>query len=184
MQDAQALEPAARLPGHHGRAVVGHERAGQLAFLKGLAQPVTEFLGAFGPVPLGMATEPGTVVQLGEQQGIRPGAVGEQHAQGAVMKVQMPEGIDVFAFITADLALLKPDLGLLRARAVGRTAAALFAQPLGFHVAEHHRIGGHRSQRGLPLGLHRQIVDMQLVTPTRVLAILRPEHFAQRGTQS
>jgi len=58
VDDAQVGQALDGFGGEHGRAVVGHEGPGQGALFQGLADAVAEFLGPFGQVPLGVATEP------------------------------------------------------------------------------------------------------------------------------
>ena len=97
-----------------------------MSFGKGLAQPVAEFFGPFGQIPLEMTAEPGVVIQDGEQDRINPAAVGQEHAQGAVMEIQMPEAVDIFALIAADFPGLIAVLGRLSSWAMdGSTARAL-----------------------------------------------------------
>ena len=100
-----------------------------------------------------------------------------------MMKIQMPEGVDIFAFIGADLPVLEPLLGPLRAGAVGRAAAGVLEETAAFHVPEHDRIGRHRAQGGLLFHDHGQIIGVQLVTPTGMLVILDREHFPLRRTE-
>ena len=81
-----------------------HEGPGQGALLKSLAQAVAEFLGPFGQIPLGMADRAGVIIEDAQQSRIDPLALSSKHAQGAVMKIQVPEPVDILAFVTADLA--------------------------------------------------------------------------------
>ena len=83
------------------------QRAGQSALLKRLAQAVTEFLGAFGQIPLGMAAQARMIIEDAQQERVSPLAVGQEHPQRAVVKVQMPEPVDILALVAANLAGLE-----------------------------------------------------------------------------
>src|SRR5208337_64273 len=114
-------------------------------------------------------TEPGAVIENPQQDRIHPLAVGPQHAQGAVMKIQMPESIDIFALVTADLPVLIAPLGRLGSRTVNRPPPRTFAQPVAFHVAPQRSVGRHGT--GLRLLFHqcRHVVKMKLIAPTGML---------------
>src|SRR5467141_1427720 len=134
---------------------------------------MAEFPSSFGQIPLEMATEPGTVIEDAEQNRIDPLAIGLEHAQGAVMKIQMPQSVDILAFVTADLAGLITMLGHLSARTVRRPTASSLEQPVAFHVAQQRDIGRHGAGLRLLLDQHRQIVGVKLITPTGMLAMLQ-----------
>ena len=142
---------------------------------------MTQFTSAFGQIPLQVAAKPGVVVEDAEQNGIGPLAVGPQHAQGAVMKIQMPESVDVFALETADLPGLVATLGCLRSRTVNRSAAGALEQPVTFHIAP--KRGVRRDGAGLRLLFHqhRQVVKMKLVTPTGMLPALLDQQVDELG---
>jgi hypothetical protein len=57
------------------------------------------------------------------------------------MKIQMPQSIDILAFVTADLPSLDAMLGGLGAGTVHRTTARALDQTLNFHKAQHREIG-------------------------------------------
>jgi hypothetical protein len=63
------------------------------------------------------------VVEDPQKKRVRPPGVGAKHAQRAVVKVKMPEGIDILALVTADLAALEAVLGLTGPGTVGGTAS-------------------------------------------------------------
>ena len=78
-----------------------------------LTQAVAEFLGPFSQVPLRMAAKPGVVVEHAQQDRVEPLAIGQQHAHRAVMKVQVPQPVDILAFITSNLTVLKTQFGFV-----------------------------------------------------------------------
>ena len=75
-----------------GGAVVGVEFVGQPASAQGLAQAIQEKLDAFGRVELAVNTEPGVIVQQGEEERAQRGAIGELES-GAVHAIGHPEHI-------------------------------------------------------------------------------------------
>src|SRR5208283_2656446 len=167
---------------NHGRAVIVEQRAGQIALLKSLAQAVAQLASPFGQIPLQMATEPRVVIEDAQQDRIGPLAVGPQHAQGAVMKVQMPESVDVFAFVTADLAGFIAVLGGLGPRTVDRPPALTLEEPVALHPAPQRDVGRQGSGLGLLLHHHRQVVKMELVTPTGMLPVLLGQPLDELGS--
>ena len=134
--DAQTSEPLLGFSGDHGRTVVKKKGSGQIPLLKRLAATVAEFPGSFGQIPLEMAAEPGMVVEYPQQNGIHPLAVDSGHTQGAVMEIQMPEPVDIFVFIAADLPRFITALGDLGSRTVGRAAPGPLEQPVVFHITQ------------------------------------------------
>ena len=70
VHDAQPQQPRGKFLRHHGRAVVGHQGAGQSAFLNGLRETMHEIFGGLGQIPLQVAAEPRVIVQ--DAQGQRP----------------------------------------------------------------------------------------------------------------
>ena len=184
MNNAQTHQALLGFAGQHGRAVVTHERARQAALLKGLAGTVAEFLGALGQIPLGMASQAAMIIEDAQQDRIGPATVVQQDRQRAVMKVQVPEAVDIFVFVTAHLAALEAVLGRLGARAVDRATAWAFAQAVGFHKAQDRGIRRLGPQVGLLLHQHQQVVGVELIAPVGMLPILGgqrlPEIEAQR----
>ena len=182
--DAQALQALLGFGGNHGRAVVLEQGARQAALFKGLAQPVAEFLGAFAQIPLSMAAKPGVVVQHAQQQRISPLAALQEDAQRPVMEVQVPEAVDIGVFVAAHLAALEAMLGGLGAGAIDRAAAPALEQALGLHEAQHRGIGRGRTQFGLLLRQHGQVVGVKLVAPIGVLPVLENQGFPEWQTQA
>src|SRR5207249_11230904 len=121
---------------NHGRAVIQEQGARQIPLLKSLAQAVAELASPFSQIPLQMTTEPGVVIENAEQNRIDPAAVGLKDAQGAVMKIQMPKSVDIFALVTADLAGLITMPGHLSARTVNRPAASALEERVAFHITD------------------------------------------------
>ena len=107
---------------------------------------MAELFGAFAQIPLGMATEPGVVIQDAQQQRIGPLTVLQEHAQRPMMKVQVPQAVDIGVFVAAHFPSLEVVFGGLGARAVDRAAAAAFEQALRFHEAQHRGIGRGRAR--------------------------------------
>jgi hypothetical protein len=66
MQNTQGMQALAEFVGLHGRAVVGHERPRQPAFLESLTQTMNQGLGGLIPVPLQMTHQAGAVVDHAE----------------------------------------------------------------------------------------------------------------------
>lgn len=142
MDNAQTRQPFLGLGGEHGRTVVGHEGARQSPLLEALAQPVAEFFGAFAQIPLGMAAEPAVIVQAAKEQRVGPLAVVQEDPQRAVMKIQVPQGVDILALVAADLAALEARFGNLGARTAGRTPARTLQQAMSFHEPQDRGIAG------------------------------------------
>ena len=97
------------------------------------------------------------------------------------MKIQMPEAVDVFALVTADLPGFIAPLGRLRSRTVDRPPARPLEQAVAFHIAQQRNIGRHRAGLRLLLDQHRQVVEMKLVTPTGMLPVLLGQQFDELG---
>jgi len=100
--------------------------------LKTLAQTVAEFLGAFGQIHW-HGSIGGVVVERAQQDRVEPLPVGQQHAQRAVMKIQVPQPVDILAFITA-----KPHGSQNAVRLAGRLGcerdrAGLVEKAVAFH---------------------------------------------------
>ena len=144
---------------------------------------MTQFASAFGQIPLEMTAEPGAVIEDPQQNRIYPLAVGPQHAQGAVMKIQMPESIDIFAFVAADLPGFVAPLGCSRSGTVDRPAARTLEQPVTFHVTQEGDVGRHGTGLGLLFRHHGQVVEMKLVTPTGVLPVLLGQQWNDPGME-
>ena len=89
MDDAEPVQPLLDLPGHHRRAVVGHQRARQAALHQGLAEPVDEDLGGLRQIPLQVTAEPRVVVEEAEQDRRLPLAGRGQHAAAAMVIIGM-----------------------------------------------------------------------------------------------
>jgi hypothetical protein len=144
---------------------------------------MAEFLCPFGQIPLEVAAEPGTVIEHAQQNRVGPLAVGQKHTQGAVVKIQMPEAIDILAFKAADFTPLVTALSRLGARAVNRTAPGPLDQAMLFHEPQHRQIRRHGPQFGLLFDQDSEVVGVELVGPTGVLAVLGGEPFGQLGAQ-
>ena len=172
VDDAQARQTLLGFGREHRRAVIAHEGARQGPFLKALTQPVAKFFGPFAQIPLGVAAQTRVVVQATQQEWIGPLAVFQEDPQRAVMKVQVPESVDIFTLVAADLATLESVLSGARAGATGRTSPGTFEQALGFHETQHRSI--RRLGVGLRclLGQYEQVVGVELVTPVGMLAVL------------
>src|SRR6266566_426347 len=130
-----------------------------------------------------MATESRVVIEDAEQNRMHPLAVGRQHAQGTVMKIQMPESVNIFALVTADLPGFIAMLSRLSARTVDWPAARTFEQPVALHIAQERDVGRHGAGLGLLFHQHRQVVGMELVTPTGMLPVLLAQQFDEPGSK-
>ena len=140
---------------------------------------MTEFLRALGQIPLRMATKPGMIIEQGQQNGISPVAIVQEHTRRAVMKIQMPQRVDVVTFITAHLAALEALLGGLRPGTVRGTPALPLEKAAGFHVAPDRSIGRFGPPLGLLFDEHGEVVGMQLIAPTGMLAMLSGQQLPQ-----
>ena len=89
------------LGGHHGTAEVGHQGARQAAFLKGLGEAVNQALGGFVQIPLQVAAKARAVIEHPEEQRRDPGARGAEHRARTMMKIKMPQTVDVVGFEAA-----------------------------------------------------------------------------------
>jgi hypothetical protein len=119
-----------------------------------------------------MAAEPRVVIENAQQDGISPATLVQQHPERAMMKIQMPEPVDILAFITAYFAGLVTVLGGLSARTVDRPPPRPLKQAVTFHPAQQRNIGGQRASLRFLLDQHREVVEMELVTPTGMSAVL------------
>jgi len=99
------------------------------------------------------------------------------------VKVQVPQAVDVSALVTADLPLLEAVLGGLGARAVRGTPPRALAQTVGLEETPDRRVGGGRTQLGLLLGAHGQVVGVQLIAPMGMLPMLGGQQFPQPRAQ-
>ena len=133
---------------------------------------MAQLASALGQIPLEMATESRVVIEDAEHNRIRPLAVGLQHAQRAVMKIQMPQAIDIFALVAANLPGLVAMLGRLGSRTVNRTQASPLEEPMTFHITPERGVGRHGPSLGLLFHQDGQVVGMQLVAPTGMLPML------------
>ena len=129
MDDPQPQQTFAHLLGHHCRAVVGQEGAGQAAFLDRLRESMHEILGGLGKVPLEVAAEPRMVVQDGQGDGPLPLAAGSEDLPRTVMEVEVPKRPHVLGFVAADLPVLASLGGNDFARAALRPHARLRNRP-------------------------------------------------------
>jgi len=81
------------------------------------------------------------------------------------MKVQVPEGVDLFTFLAAALAALEAVLRRRRAGATGRTSPGTFEQAPGFHETPHRSIRGLGVGLGCLFGQHEQVVGVICGSP-------------------
>jgi hypothetical protein len=122
------------------------------------------------------------VVENGQGERMLPLAPRTEHLEGAVVKVEMPEGADLFRLEAADLALVAP-CGSAFLAGVPGLHAGLAQQAMRLQVAAHGGIGAQRPQRRLGLEQRRQVVVVQLVGPVRVFLVLAAEPFGHGGRQ-
>ena len=128
-----------------------------------------------------MAAQTRVVIEDAQQNGISPLPVLQEYPQRAVMEVQVPEGVDMLAFIAADFTALKAALGSLGSRAAGRTSARAFEEAVGFRETQNRSIGRLGSQLGVLFQDRQQIVGMELVAPVGMLLVLGGQLLAQLG---
>src|ERR1700686_1834078 len=141
VEDTQSSQALRCLGGEHGRAVVAHQSPRQGSLLQGLRQTVTELFGSLGQIPLSMTAQAGMIIDDPQHQWVNPMAFLGQDAQRTVMKIQMPQSIDILTLVTADLPSLNAMLGGLGAGTVYRTTARALDQALNFHEPQNRGIG-------------------------------------------
>src|SRR5579862_620805 len=95
------------------------------------------------------------------------------------MKIQVPQPVDILTLVTAHFPSLVTLFRSLSARTVNRPPPGSLEQPVAFHPTQQRNIGGHRTGLGLLFHPHRQVVEMELVTPTGVLAVLLDQQLNQ-----
>jgi hypothetical protein len=101
----------------------------------------------------------------------------------AVMKVQMPQGVDVLGLEAAHLAGLQAPSGLLGPR----RAARMYPTPVqagALHEAAHAGIGGQRREGLVALHQRGEVVIVQLHRPARVVAVLRLQRLDQSRAEA
>src|SRR5258707_9125849 len=132
-----------------------------------------------------MTAQAGMIIDDPQHQWVNPTAFIEQDAKRTVMKIQMPQSIDILALIAADLPSLDAMPGSLGAGTVYRTTAWALDQAVNFHEAHNRGIGRNCCARSrLLFDCHCQVVSVQLVAPVGMLAILGSQQFAHLRTQS
>ena len=151
MQDAQGVQSGGELLGLHRRAVVAHQRPRQPALLQRLPEAMHQGLGGLVQIPLQMADQAGVIVDDRQQQRRGPDAGAGEHLARAVMKVQMPQGMDILGLVAAHLAGLQAPGGLLGPRRAARMDPTP-VQAGALHEAAHawHRRATARGSRRLP----------------------------------
>jgi len=110
--DAQGMQAAGELFGHHRGTVVGHQRARQSAALQGLAESVHQALGSFVEIPLDVTGQAGAVIENRQCHGLGPGAGASQDFARAVVEVQMQQAADMIDFEAAGFARLAVGFGV------------------------------------------------------------------------
>src|ERR1700730_1018864 len=88
-----------------------------------------------------MTAQAGMIIDDPKHQWVNPTAFIEQDAQRTVMKIQMPQSIDILALIAANLPSLDAMLGGLGTGTVWRTTAQALDQAVNLHEAHHRAIG-------------------------------------------
>jgi hypothetical protein len=97
------------------------------------------------------------------------------------MKIQVPQPVDILAFVTAHFPGLVTVFSRLSARTVYRPPPRSLEQAVALHPAQQRHIGRHRSHWRLLLRHDREVVKMQLITPTGVLPVLLDQQLDQLG---
>ena len=130
-----------------------------------------------------MAAQARMIIEDAQQKGDAPLARGQKHPPRAVMKIQMPEPVDVRVLEGTNLAGLEPSLGRLAARTMHGTAPGTFDEAVAFHEAHDRGIRRFRRQGGILLDQSRQVIGVQLVAPTGMLPVLLGQLRYQGGAQ-
>ena len=162
-------------------AVIHIQRFGQAALEDSQLQHPLQAGQGFIPKEFRMGDEPGVVIQDAQQNRIDPLTVGLEHAQRAVMKIQVPQSVDVFVFVAAHLPSFVTVLGGPGTRTVNWSPARALEQPLALHAAHQRGIARHGTGLRLLFDYHPQVVKVQLVTPTGMLPILKGQQFDELG---
>src|SRR5271165_2315388 len=131
-----------------------------------------------------MAAQAGMIINDPEHQRVNPTAFIEQDTQRTVMKIQMPQSIDILALIAADLPGLDAMLGGPGAGTVNRSTARAPDLALISHEADYGGIGRRGAKGRFLFDEHYQVVGVQLVAPVRMLTILGRQQFTHLRTQS
>lgn len=185
MQDSKPGEPLGDLGGRHGRAIVAQAGARQAALLECLRQAVGDDLCGLGQIPLQMTGEPGAIIEHAEEDRRLPLAACGEHLAGAMVTIPMPQAVDVFSLVAADLAIQQPRFGAIGACGLARCDALPLVETVRLHEAAQRVVAGHRPQIGSRLGERCQIVVMELYAPAVVRSVLceqdLPHCAAHRG---
>ena len=123
------------------------------------------------------------IIEDAQQEGDAPLARGPEHAPRAVVKIQMPEPVDIRILEGANLAGLEPGLSPLSPRTIQGTAPGTFDEAVALHEAHDRGIRGLGAQGEIGGDPGRQIVGVQLVAPTGMLAVLLGQLPHQGDTQ-
>lgn len=123
------------------------------------------------------------IVEDPQKKRIRPSPVGQEHAHRTVVKVQVPQGAHILTLVTADLARLVAMLGPTGAGTVRGAATRALEESVRLHEAHDRTIGRDGPEGRIFLDPDREVVGMELVTPTGMLAVLADQVFADFGPE-
>ena len=165
MDNAESLEPLGGLGGKHRSSVVGEQGAGQAALVECLRQCVDERLCGFLGVPLQVTAESGAVIEDAQQMGLCPLPVPTEDGARALVKVEVPETVDVGDLERAPLAYLE---GLFR---VARSLLPCPEETSLTHVPSHRRVARKRGEARVLSSERAEIVVVELNRPSRMLAV-------------
>src|SRR5213594_1935899 len=126
-----------------------------------------------------MAGQAGTIVQDSQQQRRDPFAFRSHDLAGTVVKVQMPQTVDVLRLVAAHLARFEPFLSPAETWSVLAARKGLAHEAVALHVTQDGRIRRYRVAARICLDQNAQVVKVKLITPTLVRAILPFDHPAQ-----
>src|SRR5262249_29739494 len=159
----------------HRRAIVGKQRPRQTALLNSLGESVHQVFSGLREIPLNVTAKSRMVIENAQRNRVQPLAAGSKHLEGPMVEIEMPQRPDVVSLIAADLSRLA---SLFRERFAG---APLGHWPGLAHPAVSQHVSPYRGITAQPaegrFGLHErgEVVVVQLVTPVRVIAVLKME---------
>ena len=180
VKDAQTPKALSRLRRQHRRAIIRHQRARQAALLERLAHSVGQILRGLPHIPLRMAAQTRMIVQNPQQMRIDPLPIRHQDSQRTGMKIQMPECVDVFAFIAAHFTPLETRLRSQRPRrTMRRPAPRTLHHAVSLQVPHHRIVRRHRAPVRMLRDGRREVVRVQPIAPALVRFVLLAERLRE-----
>ena len=142
-----------------------------------------QILGGLREVPLDVSAQTRVVIKDPQRDRTQPLAPGSEHFERSVVEIQMPQGADMRGFIAADLSRLASLLGANLSRALMRRSPRFFGQATGLHVAFDRGIRREPPERGLRLHQGSEIIEVELIAPVWMVAVLENQPPGQQRGQ-